>query len=77
MTLTLPEKTKLGNLLSTLEKANPRLSKVKLIDIFEKNVTFRLYYQDPQKTLTDKEVEKIRKKILEEIKNKYGAILKK
>jgi len=76
ITLSLPERIKLGNLLSSIKKSDSHLSKVELTDTFEKSATFQLYYQDPKKTLTDKEVEKIRNKILKEIKNKYGAIVK-
>ncbi|MCX6704686.1 MAG: hypothetical protein NTZ07_04585, partial [Candidatus Woesebacteria bacterium] len=38
--------------------------------------TFRIWYQDPKKTLTNEEVEKIRTSILEKVKQKFGGILK-
>jgi phenylalanyl-tRNA synthetase beta subunit len=49
---------------------------VELKDTFQNNFTFNIQYQDPNKTLTDKEVEQIRIKILTKIKEKFGGQVK-
>src|SRR5260221_3053507 len=69
ITLTLPSKTKIGEVMKVFEKAE-------LVDIFSDSFTFRVWYHDNEKTLTDEEVEKIRHKYLKEIKDKFGGVIK-
>jgi len=69
LTLIFPTKTKIGDVVKTFEKAE-------LVDVFSDSYTFRVWYQDTEKTLTDEEVEKIRNKYLKEIKDKFGGIIK-
>ena len=69
ITLTLPPKTKIGEVMKVFEKAE-------LVDIFSDSFTFRVWYHDNEKTLTDEEVEKIRHKYLKEIKDKFGGVIK-
>lgn len=76
ITLTLPEKTKVGEVIETIKSVNPDVTKVELKDIFKDNYTFNIEYQDPDKTLTDSEVEKIRSEVLRIIKSKFGATVK-
>jgi len=52
------------------------IQKVELIDSYKDTRTFRITYQNPQKTLTDKEVGKIREKIIKRVKQKFGTGLK-
>lgn len=75
VTFRLPEKTYLGHIIAELEK--PKLvSKVELWDVYKDYYTFRIWYRHPQKTLSDKEVEVIRKKIIKMVKDKYGGVVK-
>jgi phenylalanyl-tRNA synthetase beta chain len=69
ITLTFPAKTKIGDVIKVFEKAE-------LVDIFSDSYTFRVWYQDIEKTLTDEEVEKIRNKYLKELKDKFGGSIK-
>lgn len=69
LTLIFPPKTRIGNVLKIIPNSE-------LKDIYKNAYTFRVRYQDPKKTLTNEEVEKLRTKILTEIKNKFGGNLK-
>ena len=72
VTLGFPPKTRLGNVVKLIESQD-KVSKAELKDTYKDYYTFRIWYQDPKKTLTDKEVEDIRKKILSQIKSKFGG----
>lgn len=76
ITLKLPERTRVGDLIEMMKSSNNLIEKIELTDIFEDFYTFRLWYQHPRKTLTDIEVEKIREKLLREVKQKFGAVIK-
>jgi len=76
ITLTLPERTRVGDVVSSISSASKLVKSVELTDIFKDAYTFRIWYQHPGKTLTDKEVEVIRKKILQVVKKKFGATIK-
>lgn len=73
ITLVLPERTRVGNLIQSIKSVSKLINNVELTDTYRDSYTFRIWYQHPRKTLTDKEVEKIRKIILKEIKKKFGA----
>jgi len=75
VTLTFPEKTMIGEVIKLIRKENS-ISAIELKDTYQDSYTFRLWYQHPTKTLTNNEVEKIRKSILEKIKRKFGGSLK-
>lgn len=75
-TFTLPRKTKVGDLVYTIYSISKTVNRVELKDVFENAYTFRICYQDPKKTLTDSEVEKIRNKIIVSVKSKFGAVIK-
>ncbi|MCK4588441.1 phenylalanine--tRNA ligase subunit beta [Candidatus Woesebacteria bacterium] len=76
ITLTLPERTRVGDVVSSIKSSSKLIQNVELTDIYKDAYTFRLWYQHSRKTLTDKEVETIRKKLLTQVKKKFGAILK-
>ncbi|MBU3956889.1 phenylalanine--tRNA ligase subunit beta [Patescibacteria group bacterium] len=71
-----PPKTLIGEMLEEIKKVSKLTVSVELIDSYKNTRTFRITYQSPKKTLTDKEVEKIRKKIVQKVKTKFGAKLK-
>ena len=72
----IPTQTLLGDLIQTIKSVDPLISKVSLIDTFEGTKTFRIFYQDPQKTLSGQQVEKIRQKIIQKVERTSGAKLK-
>src|SRR3990167_4490926 len=76
ITLTFPEKTKIGEVIESIQATDKLVSEVELKDIYKYSYTFRVWYQHPAKTLIDIEVEKVRDKLTKELKNKFGAIVK-
>ena len=76
LTFKLPEKTKVSNLLKDIITTNKRVIKTELTDIYNDAYTFRVWYQDPKKTLTDEEVEKVRSLMIKKLSKKYGATQK-
>jgi len=76
VTISFPEKTKIGEVIKLITDNSKLITNIELKDIYKDNYTFRIWYQDPSKNLTDKEVEKIRTKILEEVKRKFGGTIK-
>lgn len=76
ITLELPEKTLVGDVIDELKKTDKLVTSATLTDIYESNYTFNIEYQSEDHTLTDKEVEEIRNKILSSLKTKFGIILK-
>ncbi|HET7098773.1 MAG TPA: phenylalanine--tRNA ligase subunit beta [Patescibacteria group bacterium] len=76
ITLAFPEKTKIGEVVAFIISIDANISEVEYVGEFKGNYTFHIKYQNPEKTLTDSEVEKIRNKILKEIGEKFGGNLK-
>ncbi|EKD62212.1 MAG: phenylalanyl-tRNA synthetase subunit beta, partial [uncultured bacterium] len=74
ITLALPKNTYIGDVVDFI-KSQRKLFIVdsKHTGTFENFSTFRIWYQHPSKTLTDKEVEKSRRALLTFLKNKYAA----
>ncbi len=74
-----------GDMISTIEEINPHLiESVKLFDVYKgehvqegyKSTAFSVTYRNKERTLKEKEVENIHKKILEELEKKYEAKLR-
>jgi phenylalanyl-tRNA synthetase beta chain len=76
LSFVVPGKTYVGKIMEMIKTVNPIIKSVDLIDSYEQTRTFRVTYQDLNKTLTDKEVEKLRKEIISKLKNKFGLKLK-
>lgn len=76
ITLTLPERTRVGDLIQSIKSSDTRVCKAELCDIYKNAYTFRIHHQSPKKTLTNQDVEKVRKNLLRVVKQKYGAIQK-
>ena len=76
ITLSLPPKTRIGEVLKLIINNSKLIINAELKDTYKDSYTFRIWYQDPEKTLTNREVEKIRNSILEKIKQKFGGTLK-
>jgi len=74
ITLKLPKNTKAGEVLKDLLHSDILIRKVELTDMHKSNYTFRLWYQSKKKTLNDKDVEKIRTKLLKFAEKEFGAI---
>lgn len=76
ITFKVPEKTKIGEVLQSIKSVSQLIRKIELTTVYNNSYTFRIHYQHPDKTLTDSEVEKIRNKIIKEVKSKFGLQLK-
>lgn len=71
-----PERTKIGDVMESIKKLDSQISRIELIDMFEKSYTFRIWYQNKSKTLSNVEVEKIRKNIISKTMSAFGASVK-
>lgn len=75
ITLIFPSQTYAGNVVDYIASANKCVYKVDLRDVYKNSYTFRVWYHDANKTLTDTEVAKIRASILSGLKEKFGIEL--
>lgn len=73
ITFTLPEKTKIGDVIGSVLIKNKTIESFELTDTYESSYTFRVHYHSDEKTLTDKDVEEVRKQITALIKAKFGG----
>jgi len=76
LTLSFPPKTRIGDVINLIKSINRLISDIELKDVYKDNYTFRIEYQDPKRTLTNDEVENIRKEILASVKTRFGATVK-
>lgn len=76
LTFSFPTKTYLGEVVEKLLKVDSLIAHVKLVDTYKDFFTFRIWYQHPSKTLTDKEVETLRNRIIKIAKENFGGIQK-
>ncbi len=74
-----------GEMIETIEAVNPHLiESVELFDVYKgehvqegyKSTAFSVTYRNKERTLTEKEIESIHKKILEQLERKYEAKLR-
>lgn len=73
ITLILQPKTHVGEIIDTILSIDKLVNKIELRDTYKDAFTFRIWYQDPSKTLTDREVESVHSAILKSVKTKFGA----
>ncbi|MDO8504080.1 MAG: phenylalanine--tRNA ligase subunit beta [bacterium] len=73
ISLVLPPRTLVGGIIKAIKSIDKQIVSVELVDTYENTRTLRIAYQNPDKTLTDKDVEKIRGKILKVVKAKFRA----
>ena len=76
LTFILPEKTHVGEMITVVKSINRLIDNIELTDIYENAYTFKVWYQDPEKTLTNSQVEKVRKEIVTKVKEKFGGQIK-
>jgi phenylalanyl-tRNA synthetase beta chain len=63
ITVSLPASKKIGELINLILQSNELIKQVELKDIYKRAHTLRIYYQHPDKTLTGKEVERLRNSV--------------
>ncbi|MFA6074162.1 MAG: phenylalanine--tRNA ligase subunit beta [Candidatus Woesearchaeota archaeon] len=76
LTLVVPKKTYIGEVIKTIKSINQLVNKVVLTDIYENSYTFNIEYQSKNHTLNDREVKDLRTKILSSLKLKFGIVTK-
>lgn len=76
ITVILPPKSRIGNVRTAILSADKHINDVQYVGSYGQNYTFHITYQSNKKTLTNKEVDNIRKLIVNSIKSKFGAQLK-
>jgi phenylalanyl-tRNA synthetase beta chain len=72
----IPEQTLVGEVMAEMKKVSRLIASVELLDSYKNTRTFRLTYQSDKKTLSDQEVEKVRKKIIGVVSRKFASKLK-
>lgn len=67
------QKTPYKEIVDVISSVNDLVVNVELLDVYEDKKTFRVYYQDPTKNLTNEDVKPIREEILEALQTKLKA----
>jgi phenylalanyl-tRNA synthetase beta chain len=75
LSMILPPKTLIADVISLIKKQSKLIREVEVTDIYPEkgSVTLHLTYQHTKKTLTDKEVSKIRQKIISTLEKNLKA----
>jgi len=73
ITIEISEGTKTGEVISEIKKQSILIESVGLKDMYKNNRTFHIVYQHKERNLTNEEVEKIREKIIEVLRQKFQA----
>lgn len=76
MSFVLPSRTRVMDIINFIRSQNKLIKDIELTDIFADSYTFRLWYSNPQRTLTNEDVEKIRKQIIKSTNKKFGTRVK-
>lgn len=75
MTIKIPRGVMAGEVMQKIKSSSTLVSEVELKDTYNISYTFRISYQHPEKTLTNKEVEKARNSISIKLKNDLNLTL--
>lgn len=75
LTFTLPQKSRVGDVLKTITSMSNIIVAVELKDIYNQNHTFSISYQDPELNLATEVVEEVRKNIVEALQKEHSATL--
>lgn len=69
ITLTLLESVAVGEVIKTIKNQSSLIEKVELIDQYQQNYTFAIKYHDPNKNLSNTDIEPVREKIFAGVTN--------
>ncbi len=76
ITFIVPERTEIGKIVDLIT-SNPQVQNCSVGNAYNvNNFTFHISYHSDDKTLTDSDVEKIRKEIISKVSSKFGATVK-
>lgn len=76
LTFIFPEKVLVGDVINEISCLSKLVSKIEYLGVFKDAFTFRLYYQSPEKNLSENEVKEIREKIISNLNEKFKLKLK-
>lgn len=65
-----------ADIVKEINKVDGQIENIELIDRYQNSLTIRITYRNPEKTMEDSEVKKIREKIIETLKEKFQAKLR-
>lgn len=71
--ITVSPETPYEKIVSTIKGQSNLVSAVELLDVYEDKKTFRIFYQDKKKNLTNEDIKPIREKILSSLRTKLKA----
>lgn len=74
LTFTLPMQTSVGSIIKTMNAVSPYIQARQSAQ-YEQNFTFTIFYLNPQKVLTQNEVQTIREDIITKVTHQFSAIL--
>ena len=75
LTIKIPSGTEVGNVMRIIKSSDEQVSEIEFKDRFKDSYTFRISYQNINKTLNDSEVAKIRALITRVLKEKLNIII--
>jgi len=75
VSLIIPKGTEIGKVISSIKSSSKLINDVELVNTYKDSYTFRIWYQNPKKTMNDKEVKEIRQELLKEVKKKFNIKL--
>lgn len=73
LTIVLPPRTYLGDVVDSIKSVDASIRNAKLVDTYKDSYTFRIWYQSSKKTLEDKEIDAFRNKIISLVSKKFGG----
>lgn len=76
ITFVVPSQTHVIEIINSIKQTDKLVHDAQLVDTFKDAYTFRIWYRSGNKTLTDKEVEKLREKVVKELEKRFGVSVK-
>lgn len=67
VTFTLPKKTLIGEVISTIKDSSNLVTRVELKDQYQHNVTFTITFHDPDQNISSQAIEPVRKKLVKDV----------
>lgn len=66
----------IGNLIENIKSTDILMNQVDIIGTYYNSVTVRIYFQDPNKSLSSKDIDPVRKKMIETVEEKFKGKIK-
>jgi len=76
MSFGVSKQTEFGQFMKAVTKISQLISRIELVDLFEKNRTIRVTYISAQRTLTEDDIKPIRNEIISLAKNDYSSVVR-